>query len=149
MLAAKRILLAEDDPRDVELTLQGLRAANVATDVQVLGDGEQVLDYLHRRGRFAERAEGMPALVLLDIKMPKVSGLDVLREIRADPATARIPVVMMTSSRLDTDLETAWREGCTAFIVKPVDFRDYIETVKVTGAFWGTMNEAPLGCLQR
>lgn len=149
MLAAKRILLVEDDSRDVELTLQGLRAAHVATDVQVLGDGEQVLDYLHGRGRFADRPEGMPALVLLDMKMPKVSGLDVLREIRADPVTARIPVVMMTSSRLDADVDAAWREGCTAFIVKPVDFRDYIETVKLTGAFWGTVNEAPPGCLPR
>lgn len=149
MLSAKRILLVEDDPRDVELTLQGLRAAHVATEVQVLGDGEQVLDYLHCRGRFAERAEGMPALILLDIKMPKVSGLDVLRALRSDPKTARIPVVVMTSSRIDADLEAAWREGCTAFIVKPVDFRDYIETVKTTGTFWGMMNEAPPGSMRR
>jgi CheY-like chemotaxis protein len=145
----KRILLAEDDPRDVELILQGLRSSYLANDVMVVGDGAEALDYLNRRGRFAERPDTLPALVLLDIKMPKVNGLEVLREIRNTPHLAAIPVVIMTSSREETDVDTAYALGCNAFVVKPVSFKDFIETVKTIGAFWAVLNEPPLRCLGR
>jgi CheY-like chemotaxis protein len=145
----KRILLAEDDPRDVELILQGLRAADLANEVMVVGDGAEALDFLHRRGRFAERAETLPALVLLDIKMPKMNGLEVLREIRASRELAAVPVVIMTSSREETDIDAAYALGCNAFVVKPVSFKAFIETVKAIGQFWAVLNEPPLRCLGR
>ena len=149
MTALKRILLAEDDPRDVELTLQGLRSSYLANDVMVVNDGEEAMDFLLRRGRYADRIEAMPALVLLDLKMPKMSGLDVLREMRAMPELASIPVVMMTSSREESDVATAYQLGCNAFVVKPVSFKDFIETVKTLGLFWAVLNEPPLQCLPR
>lgn len=145
----KRILLAEDDPRDVELILQGLRSSYLANDVMVVGDGAEALDYLHRRGRFAERPDTLPALVLLDIKMPKVNGLEVLREIRRNRELAAVPVVIMTSSREETDVDAAYALGCNAFVVKPVSFKDFIETVKAIGSFWAVINEPPLRCLTR
>ena len=145
----KRILLAEDDPRDVELILQGLRSSYLANDVMVVGDGAEALDYLHRRGRFSERPDTLPALVLLDIKMPKVNGLEVLREIRANRDMAGVPVVIMTSSREETDVDAAYALGCNAFVVKPVSFKDFIETVKTLGTFWAVLNEPPLRCLSR
>lgn len=145
----KRILLAEDDPRDVELILQGLRSSYLANDVMVVGDGAEALDYLNRRGRFSDRPDTLPALVLLDIKMPKVNGLEVLREIRNSPALAAIPVVVMTSSREETDVESAYALGCNAFVVKPVSFKDFIETVKTIGLFWAVLNEPPLSSLGR
>jgi CheY-like chemotaxis protein len=149
MPGLKRILLAEDDPRDVELTLQGLRAGQMANEVQVVSDGEEALDYLFARGRFAARVPGLPALLLLDLKMPRQTGLDVLREVRASTELARIPVVMMTSSRQQSDLEAAYRLGCNAFVVKPVGFREGIETVKALANFWAGINEPPPGCVQR
>lgn len=149
MTMLKRILLAEDDPRDVELILQGLRSSYLANDVMVVGDGAEALDYLRRRGRFAERPDTLPALVLLDIKMPKVNGLEVLREIRSDRNLAGIPVVVMTSSREETDVDAAYALGCNAFVVKPVSFKDFIETVKTIGLFWAVLNEPPLRCLGR
>jgi CheY-like chemotaxis protein len=145
----KRILLAEDDPRDVELILQGLRSSYLANDVMVVGDGAEALDYLYRRGRFADRPDTLPALVLLDIKMPKVNGLEVLREIRNNRDLAAIPVVMMTSSREESDVDAAYALGCNAFVVKPVSFKDFIETVKTIGLFWAVLNEPPLSCLGR
>ena len=145
----KRILLAEDDPRDVELILQGLRSSYLANDVMVVGDGAEALDYLHRRGRFSERPDTLPALVLLDIKMPKVNGLEVLREIRSNRDMAGVPVVIMTSSREETDVDAAYALGCNAFVVKPVSFKDFIETVKTLGTFWAVLNEPPLRCLSR
>ena len=145
----KRILLAEDDPRDVELILQGLRSSYLANDVMVVGDGAEALDYLHRRGRFAERPDTLPALVILDIKMPKVNGLEVLREIRNTKGMAGVPVVIMTSSREESDVDAAYALGCNAFVVKPVSFKDFIETVKTLGLFWAVLNEPPLRCLSR
>ena len=145
----KRILLAEDDPRDVELILQGLRSSYLANDVMVVGDGAEALDYLYRRGRFADRPDTLPALVLLDIKMPKVNGLEVLREIRNNRDLAAIPVVMMTSSREESDVDAAYALGCNAFVVKPVSFKDFIETVKTIGLFWAVLNEPPLSSLGR
>ncbi len=145
----KRILLAEDDPRDVELALQGLDASHLANEVQVVNDGEQALDYLYRRGAFADRPEGLPALILLDLKMPLVSGLEVLQAIKRDPALHSVPVVMLTSSREELDLEEAYRLGCNAYVVKPVKFRDFIEAVKSLGLFWAVLNEPPRGSLRK
>lgn len=145
----KRILLAEDDPRDVELALQGLRATHLANEVQVVHDGEQALDYLYRRGPFAEREEGNPALILLDLKMPRVDGLEVLRELKQDELLRAVPVVMLTSSREEVDLDEAYRLGCNAYVVKPVNFKDFIEAVKSLGLFWAVLNEPPKGSLHK
>lgn len=139
----KRILLAEDDPRDVELILQGLRNNRLANEVAVVNDGEQALDYLFRRGRYADREAGLPALVLLDLKMPLVGGLEVLAEMRAADALRQVPVVMMTSSREEADLARAYQLGCNAYVVKPVDFKDFIDAVQALGLFWAVVNEPP------
>ena len=146
MSELKRILLAEDDPRDVELTLKGLAELRLANIVSVVTNGEEALDYLHRRGKFSDRAEGMPAVILLDLKMPLVSGLEVLQEIKADELLRRIPVVVMTSSREDCDLEECYRLGVNAYVVKPLGFIEFVEAVKTVGLFWAVLNEAPPAC---
>jgi len=143
----KRILLAEDDPRDVELALEGLGASQLANEVQVVNDGEQALDYLYRRGPFADRPPGNPALILLDLKMPLVSGLEVLQEIKQDEELRHVPVVMLTSSREERDLDEAYALGCNAYVVKPVNFRDFIDAVKSLGLFWAVLNEPPRGSI--
>ena len=145
----KRILLAEDDPRDVELALEGLGASHLANEVEVVNDGEQALDYLYRRGPFADRPAGNPALILLDLKMPLVSGLEVLREIKQDEELRHVPVVMLTSSREERDLDEAYALGCNAYVVKPVNFRDFIDAVKSLGLFWAVLNEPPPGCVHK
>jgi two-component system, response regulator len=144
-----KILLAEDDPRDVELTLQGLRAGDLRTEVTVVNDGAQALDYLFRRGAFAGVAGALPALVMLDIKMPRVDGLEVLREVRTSPNLVDLPIVMMTSSREEADVDRAYALGCNAYVVKPVSFKTFIETVKTLGLFWTAVNEPPSRCLGR
>lgn len=149
MMNLKRILLAEDDPRDVELALEGLGATHLANEVEVVYDGEQALDYLYRRGAYAGRPEGNPALILLDMKMPLVSGLEVLQEIHANPDLNQIPVVMLTSSKEDQDLDQAYALGCNAYVVKPVNFKDFIAAVKSLGMFWAVLNEPPRGCLPK
>lgn len=149
MSHSRKILLAEDDPRDVELTLQGLRAGDLRSEVTVVNDGAQALDYLFRRGAFAGVAGAMPALVMLDIKMPRVDGLEVLREVRANPHLADLPIVMMTSSREEADVDTAYALGCNAYVVKPVSFKTFIETVKTLGLFWTAVNEPPPKCRDR
>jgi two-component system, response regulator len=147
MDAVRRILLAEDDPRDVEFILQGLRAAGVAaTDVDVAKDGQAALDMLLAS---AAAAGGVPALVLLDLKMPRMNGLDVLSEMRAAEAFSRVPVVMLTSSREASDVEAAYRLGANAYVVKPVAFRDFIEAVRVVAQFWTKLNEPPTACNPR
>jgi CheY-like chemotaxis protein len=115
----------------------------------VVGDGADALDYLHRRGHHAERPDTLPTVVLLDIKMPRVNGLEVLREIRSSPDLAAVPVVIMTSSREETDIDAAYALGCNAFVVKPVSFKEFIETVRAIGQFWAVLNEPPLRCLGR
>lgn len=145
----KRILLAEDDPRDVELALEGLGATHLANEVQVVHDGEQALDYLYRRGPFADRPLGNPALILLDLKMPLVSGLEVLQEIKQDEELRHVPVVMLTSSREERDLDEAYALGCNAYVVKPVNFRDFIDAVKSLGLFWAVLNEPPRGSVHK
>lgn len=144
----KRILLAEDDPRDVTLTLAALRVHRLDGDVDVVSDGEAVLDYLFRRGAYAARPEGLPLLVLLDLKMPKMDGVEVLAQIRSDRRLSAVPVVMLTSSREERDVLQSYRSGANAYVVKPVAFDDFIEAVSEVGAFWAGVNEPPPGCLR-
>jgi CheY-like chemotaxis protein len=149
MIEVKRILLAEDDPKDVELTLSALEAHHLANEVVTARDGAEALDYLQRRGPFADRPQGNPAVVLLDLKMPKVDGIEVLRRMKADPALKAVPVVVLTSSREEKDLETCYGLGVNAYVVKPVQFADFIEAVKGLGVFWALINEPPPGSVKR
>jgi len=141
--AVRTILLAEDNANDIELTLVALRANRVANEVVVVRDGAEALDYLYRRGDFAGRAEEHPGLILLDLKMPKVDGVEVLRRIKSDPALKTIPVVMLTSSKEEHDLVRTYDLGVNAYVVKPVDFVGFQEAVKVLGQFWAVVNESP------
>jgi CheY-like chemotaxis protein len=145
----KRILLAEDNPNDVELTLTALAEFHLANEVVVARDGTEALDYLYRRGSFASRPAGHPAVVLLDLKMPKVDGLEVLRQVKADPNLRSIPIVMVTSSREETDLVKSYELGANAYVVKPVDFQDFVRAVKDLGSFWAVLNEPPPGTVVR
>jgi CheY-like chemotaxis protein len=137
------ILIAEDNPNDVELTIEALEQHNLANRVTVAHDGVEALEYLRREGVFTQRLPGDPAVVLLDIKMPRKDGLEVLREIRGDPALKRIPVVILTSSREEQDLITSYDLGVNAYVVKPVDFASFIDAVKELGMFWALINERP------
>jgi CheY-like chemotaxis protein len=139
----KSILLAEDDPRDVELTLAALEENHLANKVAVVGNGEEALDYLYRRGKFKMRAGGNPIVVLLDNKMPKVNGLEVLKAIKADEHLKTIPVVVLTSSRETPDLIEFYNHGVNAYVVKPVDFCEFMKAVKQLGVFWAAVNEPP------
>jgi len=143
MPEVRHILLADDNNNDVELTLAALRANRLANEVVVARDGAEALDYLMRRGQFAGRAAGHPALLLLDLKMPKVDGLEVLRHVKSDPDLKTIPVVVLTSSREERDLVRSYNLGVNAYVVKPVDFHDFIDAVKVLGGFWAVLNELP------
>ena len=149
MAELKSILLAEDNPRDVELTLTALSEHNLANEVVVARDGEEALDYLLRRGRFALRTEGNPAVVLLDLKMPRVDGLEVLRRIKSDEKLRAIPVVMLTSSREERDLVETYRLGINAYVVKPVDFERFVEAVREIGVFWAILNERAPGSVRK
>jgi CheY-like chemotaxis protein len=137
------ILLAEDNPNDVELILAAFKKANFVNRIQIASDGEQALDFLHRRGPHAGRAGPHPAVVLLDLKMPKVDGREVLRQIRADAQLRHIPVVILTSSREETDLLASYELGANAFVVKPVDFQEFVAAVNGLGFFWALLNEPP------
>ncbi len=139
----KRILLVDDSPRDTELTLDALRQYHLTNEITALRDGAEALDYLFRRGSFADRRDSDPVAVLLDLKMPRVDGLEVLRQIKADPLLKVIPVVMMTSSREEQDLVSSYQLGVNAYIVKPLDFHDFVEAVKAVGVFWAVLNEPP------
>ena len=143
MSALKRILYAEDSAADVELTLAALEEHHLANEVVVVSDGVEALDYLHRRGAFASREAGNPAVVLLDLKMPRVDGLEVLRQVKSDPELRTIPVVIMTSSREERDLVESYRLGVNAYVVKPVDFEQFVAAVKEVGMFWAVVNEPP------
>lgn len=138
-----KILLVEDDPRDVELTLEALGENNLANEVVVARDGEQALDYIYRRGAFADRPEGNPVVVLLDLKMPKVDGVEVTRRLRNDPQMRLLPIVILTSSREARDLGECYRLGVNAYVVKPVYFADFVSAVRGIGVFWTTLNEPP------
>jgi DNA-binding response OmpR family regulator len=141
----KRILLVEDDPNDVELTMTGLAEYNLANEVVVARDGEEALDYLLHRGKFAGRSNGNPVVVLLDLKLPKVDGLEVLRRMKSDESLKMVPVVILTSSREDRDMVEGYRLGTNAYVVKPVDFHQFVDAVKHVGAFWSIINEPPPG----
>ena len=143
MVATRRILLVEDDPHDMELTLAGLEENHLARKVVVVRDGAEALDYLYRRGKFQTRPPGNPILVLLDNKMPKVSGLQVLKAIKMDECLQAIPVVALTSSRETPDLVEFYKHGVNAYVVKPVDFTEFMRTVKQLGTFWAAVNEPP------
>lgn len=143
MSELKRILLAEDSPNDVELTLAALAEFRLANDVDVVRDGAEALDYLFRRGSYAGREGGNPAVVLLDLKMPKVDGLEVLRQIKEHPRLKTMPVVMLTSSREEADLVRSYELGVNGYVVKPVEFADFMSAVRQVGAFWAVVNEAP------
>ncbi len=137
------ILLVDDNPNDVELTLEALAEYRLANEIVVVHDGEQALDYLYRRGRFANSETVPPAVVLLDLKMPKVDGLSVLRTVKGDPALKSTPIVMLTSSREERDLIESYALGANAYVVKPVDFTQFVEAVKSLGFFWAVLNERP------
>ena len=137
------ILLIEDSPEDIELTLSALGEQNIANEVVVTRDGEEGLDYLYRRGTYKLRDNRNPMVVLLDLKLPKVDGLEVLAKVKADPNLGRIPVVMLTSSREEQDLVESYSLGANAYVVKPVSFDDFIEAIKEVGLFWAVINEPP------
>ena len=139
----KRILLVEDSVADAELAMRALEESHLANEVLHLRDGVEALDYLYRRGDFADRPEGHPALVLLDLKMPRLDGTEVLRQLKSDPAMRMIPIVIMTSSREEGDLLASYELGVNAYVVKPVNFREFFDAVKQVGSFWGVLNEAP------
>lgn len=139
----KTILLVEDQSKDVELTLAALAEHNLANEVAIARDGVQALDYLYCRGQFAGRASGNPAVIMLDIKMPRMTGLEVLRQIKADPKLKAVPVVMLSSSREEPDLVESYKLGVNAYVVKPVDFQQFVDAVKQIGAFWAILNEPP------
>jgi len=143
MIELKKILLAEDNPKDVELTLEALDDSLLANRVEVVKDGVETLEYLRSEGRYADREPGLPSVLLLDIKMPRKDGIEVLREIRDDPKLKLLPVVMLTSSREDKDLLNSYYLGVNAYVVKPVNFNGFIDAVKQLGIFWGLVNELP------
>jgi len=139
----KKILLAEDNPKDVELALEALEENNLANQVEVVSDGAEALDYLFRRGKYSQRIEGNPAVLLLDLKMPKVDGLEVLRQIKADEEMKVLPIVMLTSSREEQDLIKSYKLGANAYVVKPINFQQVIDAIKQLGLFWAVLNEPP------
>ncbi|HXI85615.1 MAG TPA: response regulator [Verrucomicrobiae bacterium] len=139
----KTILLAEDDPNDVELTLTALEEYHLANQVAVVHDGEEALDYLYRRGKFVARFNGNPIFALLDLKMPKLNGIEVLRQMKGDEKLKTIPVIVLSSSREAPDLAECYKLGVNAYVVKPVDFQDFIKAVKELGIFWAAINEPP------
>ncbi len=145
----KRILLVEDNVYDVELTLEGLKEYGLANEVVVAHDGVEALDYLYRRGGFAGRPEGDPAVVLLDLKLPKVDGVEVLRNIKGDERLRHIPVVVLTSSREQQDLVKSYKLGVNAYVVKPVNFQEFAHAVRSLGMFWAVINEPPPGCCRK
>jgi len=149
MGSLKCILLVEDDPQDVELTLNALTEHNLANEVVVARDGVEALDYLCRRGAFAARPAGNPVVILLDLKLPRLDGLQVLRQLKADDKLRFVPVVALTSSREDSDLVECYRLGVNAYVVKPVRFTEFVQVVKQVGVFWALINEPPPGCVQK
>ena len=149
MSELKRVLFAEDSENDVELTLTALKENRLANEVVVVRDGVEALDYLHRRGQFQSRPAGNPAVVLLDLKMPRVDGLGVLRTMRSDQSLRAIPVVILTSSREERDLIESYELGVNGYVVKPVKFQQFVDAVKTLGLFWAVLNEPPPGSIRR
>jgi CheY-like chemotaxis protein len=144
----KPILLVEDNPHDLELTLVALERSQLANEVIVVRDGAEALDYLFRRNEFAERLDGNPAVLLLDLKLPKVDGLQVLEAVRQSEELRSIPVVMLTSSREEPDLSRAYQLGVNAYVVKPVEFKEFVSAISDLGIFWAVLNEPPPGSVR-
>jgi DNA-binding response OmpR family regulator len=144
-----RILMVEDDPKDVELTLTALEEYNLANEVIVTRDGEQALDYLNCRGEYKTRSSGNPAVMLLDLKLPKVYGLEVLKQIKSDGELRMIPVVVLTSSKEEKDMVASYKLGVNAYVVKPVDFHEFVNAIKELGVFWAVINEPPPGSVRK
>jgi DNA-binding response OmpR family regulator len=144
-----RILMVEDDPKDVELTLTALEEYNLANEVIVARDGEEALDYLYMRGKFKDRQSDNPAVMLLDLKLPKVDGLEVLKVAKSDDRLKMIPVVVLTSSREEKDMVTSYQLGVNAYVVKPVDFHEFVNAIKDLGVFWAVINAPPPGSTRR
>lgn len=143
MTELRPILLVEDSPKDVELVLAALKRNKFANDVVVARDGAEALDYLYRRGKFAADSAALPIVMLLDLKMPRMDGLDVLRQVKSDERLKVIPVVMLTSSREEADLVRSYQLGVNAYVVKPVVFQEFVDAIKLTGNFWAVVNEPP------
>jgi len=141
--------MVEDDPKDVELTLNALGEYNLTNEVIVTSDGEEALDYLYHRGKFQTRTNGNPAVLLLDLKLPKVDGLEVLQQVKSDEKLRMIPVVVLTSSREERDMVASYKLGVNAYVVKPVDFHEFVNAIKELGVFWAIINEAPPGSIKR
>ena len=144
-----RILIVEDDPKDVELTLTALEEYNLANEVVVTRDVEEALDYLYCRGNFEMRTSENPAVLLLDLKLPKVDGLEVLQQIKSDEKLKMIPVVVLTSSREERDMVASYKLGVNAYVVKPVDFHEFVNAIKELGIFWAVINEPPPGSIRK
>lgn len=144
-----RILMVEDDPKDVELTLTALDEYNLANEVVVTRDGAEALDYLYSRGNFTTRSNGNPAVLLLDLKLPKVDGLEVLQQIKSDEKLKMIPVVVLTSSHEEKDMVASYKLGVNAYVVKPVDFHEFVNAIRELGVFWAVINEPPPGSIKK
>jgi len=143
MSSIRTVLLAEDSPADAEMAVDALREARLANPIVHVEDGVEAMDYLLRRGAFANREEGLPAVLLLDIKMPRMDGLEVLKQIRTHEQLKRLPVVILSSSREESDLARSWDLGVNAYVVKPVDVDQFFNAVKTLGTFWAVINQAP------
>jgi len=149
MSAFGRILLVEDDPKDVELTLTALDEYKLANEVVVTRDGEEALDYLYCRGKFQTRSNDNPAVLLLDLKLPKIDGLEVLQQMKSDEKLKMIPVVVLTSSHEEKDMVTSYKLGVNAYVVKPVDFHEFVNAVRELGVFWALINQPPPGSIKK
>jgi CheY-like chemotaxis protein len=144
-----RILMVEDDPKDVELTLTALEEYNLANEIIVVHDGEEALDYLYYRGQFQRRATDNPAVILLDLKLPKVDGLEVLKQVKSNEKLRMIPVVVLTSSNEEKDLVASYQLGVNAYVVKPVHFHEFANAIRELGVFWAVINEPPPGSVKK
>jgi DNA-binding response OmpR family regulator len=144
-----RILIVEDDPKDVELTMTALEEYNLANEVVVTGNGADALDYLYCRGKFSGRYGDNPAVMLLDLKLPKVDGLEVLKQVKSDEKLRLIPVVVLTSSREEKDMVASYKLGVNAYVVKPVDFHEFVNAIRELGVFWAIINAPPPGSVRK
>jgi CheY-like chemotaxis protein len=149
MTTIGRILLVEDDPKDVELTMTALEEYHLGNEVVVANDGEEALDFLYCRGKFQRRRGENPAVLLLDLKLPKIDGLEVLERIKSDEKLKMIPVVVLTSSREERDMVASYKLGVNAYVVKPVDFHEFVNAIKELGVFWAIINEPPPGSVKK
>jgi CheY-like chemotaxis protein len=143
MAKIKKILLVEDNENDIELTLNALQECRLSNEVHAVRDGAEALDYMYQRNKYKDRAEGLPCVILLDLKMPRVDGIEVLRVLKSDDQLRQVPIVMLTSSREERDLVLSYDLGVNAFVVKPVDFSQFVQAIRNLGMFWAIINEPP------